>query len=172
VVLKKAVGRVRGLTSPGADRAISSFARGQERREAILNKSLGMQARAKPDNNLTSRSSSKLAQLRQESKVASKWSKGTQNTVSKISHISNTHISGFGAAVAQAGCNNGKITASRPKIVGNQAQVDLQGGKRMTLPATASTKSVGMFSSLQKEDHGKKNVSDKISSKHGGKRKR
>lgn len=167
VKLKKAVGRVRGLSSPGA-----SFATGQDRREAILNKSLGMRAQIKQavaSSSGNSRSTSKLSQLRQESKVQAKWSKGTKAAVSKISHTSSTPLSGFGAAVACAGRT---ITKNPPKMIGNQARVDLQGGKRMTLPAAASSKSVSMFTSLRKGGDKKKSAGERISLAKTGKRKK
>jgi hypothetical protein len=177
VVLKKAVGRVRGLGTPSADRVIGS-ARGQERREAILNKSLGKRAQAMQSNcndSSNNKSSGKLSQLRQESKVAAKWSKGTQKTVSKIAHNPGAAFSSFGASVARAGgSNNTTSTASKkPKMVGNQARVKLQGGKQMTLPSAASAKSIGMFSSLQKDKLGKKSAGERVAvKKASGKRKR
>ena len=173
VVLKKAVGRVRG--SESSNNMHRSFSK-QDRQEAILNKSLGQQAQTARSTSMScnspSRSSSKLSQLRQESKVASKWSKGTQKTVSKISHTNSTPTSAFGASVARAGGGNSATNSSKPKMVGNQARVDLQGGKRMTLPAAASAKSVGMFSSLQKGSASKKSASGRISLKKVGKRRR
>ncbi|KAL7479207.1 hypothetical protein ACHAW6_004947 [Cyclotella cf. meneghiniana] len=178
VVLKKAVGRVRGLGTPGADRVIMGNAKGQERREAILNKSLGKRAQAMPSNcggGSHNKSSGKLSQLRQESKVAAKWSKGTQKTVSKIAHNPGAAFSSFGASVARAGGgNNTTSTASKPKMVGNQARVKLQGGKQMTLPTAASAKSIGMFSSLQKDKLvNKKSAGERVAvKKANGKRKR
>lgn len=154
VTLKKAVGRVRGLGAEAPSCTTNLPVKGQARREAILNKSLGTRAKEaraiSAASSTSSGSSNKLSKLRQESKVASKWSKGTQKTVSKISHTSDTILSSFGASVARAGCNNNTSAAtSKLKLVGKQARVDLQGGKRMTLPANASSKSVGLFSSLQ-----------------------
>ncbi|KAL3777681.1 hypothetical protein HJC23_007657 [Cyclotella cryptica] len=175
VVLKKAVGRVRGLgPSLGS-------AKGQERREAILNKSLGKRAQAMQANggsgsynDSSTKSSGKLSQLRQESKVAAKWSKGTQKTVSKIAHNPGATFSSFGASVARAGgSNTTTAAASKPKMVGNQARVKLQGGKQMTLPSAASAKSIGMFSSLQKDRMGKKSAAERVAMKReSGKRKR
>ena len=173
VVLKKAVGRVRGSESSNY---IHGSPRKQDRHEAILNKSLGQRAQTAQSTsmrcNSLSRSNSKLSQLRQESKVASKWSKGTQKTVSKISQTNSTPTSAFGASVARAGGGSSTINSSKPKMVGNQARVDLQGGKRMTLPAAASAKSVGMFSSLQKGSVDKKSAGERISLKKVGKRMR
>jgi hypothetical protein len=155
---------------------IASSLKGHDRREAILNKSLGKRAQERQSNvfsssNSPSRSSSKLSQLRQESKVQAKWSKGTQQTVSKITHNSNITFSAFGASVAQAGCQNNRALKLKPQMVGDQARVNLQGGKRLTLPAAASARSVGMFSSLQKEKSGKKSVGERLV-QNGGKRKR
>ena len=179
VVLKKAVARVQGLESPAIGSSgsqIASSLKGHDRREAILNKSLGKRAQERQSNvfsssNSPSRSSSKLSQLRQESKVQAKWSKGTQQTVSKITHNSNITFSAFGASVAQAGCQNNRALKLKPQMVGDQARVNLQGGKRLTLPAAASARSVGMFSSLQKEKSGKKSVGERLV-QNGGKRKR
>ena len=161
VTLKNAVGRVRRLSDETPSCSKNSSAVGQARREAILNKSLGMRSKEarvlSATSSTSSGSSNKLSKLRQESKVASKWSKGTQKTVSKISHTSNTNFSSFGASVARAGGNNNAPAGARKsKLAGKQARVDLQGGKRMTLPTNASSKSIGMFSSLQSKNSGKR----------------
>lgn len=167
ITLKKAVGRVRGSgpNSPtrthGSAGMYSFPRRGKEHREAILNKSLGMRAQAAHASssscNISPRSTRKLSQLRQESKVQAKWSKGTKSAVSKISHSSNVSISGFGAAVARAG-GSAKSSPTKSKKVGNQARINLPGGKHLVLPANSSAKVLGMFTSIQKGGAAKKSV--------------
>lgn len=164
VVLKKAVGRVRGRddnvvsgtqgkhpfgmnfgSHQSLKGSISAQSRQQERREAILSKSLGNRSRKQQlSQNASSHSSNgKLSQIRSESKIAASWSK------SSISDA-NATSSSFGSAVARANGSNGK-KRQRP---GSQVCVELGHGKQMKLPssyAAGAGKTVGAYSSLQKK---------------------
>eukprot|EP00970_Alexandrium_tamarense_P001282 scaffold132_cov189-Alexandrium_tamarense.AAC.1 len=191
VVLRKAVGRVRGLggkgtsgviggadaiepanggnsgivggglSGNGVGMSIKSPAQRQSRQNEILSKSRGMKAKAKQSFSSAATSShGRLIQIRQESKVAATWSKGSKGDVSKIAHTSSSKFSAFGASVAFAGGSSGSKRSAKggfiasSKAVGKQVQVKLSNGKQMTLPSSSlagAGKSVGVFSSLQKK---------------------
>ena len=107
------------------------------RQEAILNKSKGLRAIQKQRSiSNTSSPSTKVAQIRQTSKVAAKWAK-----------------SSFGNSVASAaGSKSGvrKVGMQREEA---QVQLSLQNGKTMKLPSVsnAAGKPTGKFSSLQQK---------------------
>eukprot|EP00984_Skeletonema_dohrnii_P007358 scaffold2667_cov105-Skeletonema_dohrnii-CCMP3373.AAC.2 len=150
VILKRAVGRVRGGDvglgggSIGAKAAISTtpstFAgeRTTARQEAILNKSKGLRAIQKQRSigGPGSTSSTKVAQIRQTSKVAAKWGK-----------------SSFGNSVASAAGSKSGVRKVGMRNEQAQVQVSLQNGKTMKLPSVsnATGKSTGKFSSLQQK---------------------
>lgn len=175
VILKKAVGRVRGgdvgggllrsgsggsgggssigsslaQTSPAkADSTSPSFAMDKRsRQEAILNKSKGLRAIRKQASSGSGIASSKVTQIRQTSKVAAKWSKSSFNDRSSKS---------FGASVASvaSAAGGGGVRKVMQKKDQSQIHVSLQNGKTMKLPSTASTaagKSSGKYSSLQQK---------------------
>lgn len=174
VVLKKAVGRVRGrddndtgfassaqgmhpfgMNNVGVQQSwhgpISAQSRQQERREAILSKSLGHRSRRQQllARNASSHSSNgKLSQIRSESKIAASWSK------SSISDTKTTSSS-FGSAVARANGSNGNgRDHKKQQRPGSQVCVELGHGKQMKLPpsfASGAGKTVGAYSSLQKK---------------------
>jgi hypothetical protein len=172
VILKKAVGRVRGgdvgggllrsgsggsgggssiessMAQTSAAKASStspSFAMDKRsRQEAILNKSKGLRAIRKQASSGSGIASSKVTQIRQTSKVAAKWSKSSFNDGSSKS---------FGASVASA-AGGGGVRKVMQKKDQSQIHVSLQNGKTMKLPSTASTaagKSSGKYSSLQQK---------------------
>lgn len=150
VILKRAVGRVRGGDvglgggSIGTKSAISTtpstFAgeRTTARQEAILNKSKGLRAIQKQRSigGPGSTSSTKVAQIRQTSKVAAKWGK-----------------SSFGNSVASAAGSKSGVRKVGMRNEQAQVQVSLQNGKTMKLPSVsnATGKSTGKFSSLQQK---------------------
>ncbi|KAK1732628.1 hypothetical protein QTG54_016689 [Skeletonema marinoi] len=150
VILKRAVGRVRGGDvglgggSIGTKAAISTtpstFAgeRTTARQEAILNKSKGLRAIQKQRSigGHGSTSSTKVAQIRQTSKVAAKWGK-----------------SSFGNSVASAAGSKSGVRKVGMRNEQAQVQVSLQNGKTMKLPSVsnATGKSTGKFSSLQQK---------------------
>ena len=173
VILKKAVGRVRGgdvgggllrsgsagsgggssigsstaQTSPTkASNTSPSFAMDKRsRQEAILNKSKGLRAIRKQASSGSGIASTKVTQIRQTSKVAAKWSKSSFNDGSTKS---------FGASVASAAGGGGGVRKVMQKKDQSQIHVSLQNGKTMKLPSTASTaagKSSGKYSSLQQK---------------------
>jgi len=150
VILKRAVGRVRGGDvglgggSIGAKAAISTTPstlageRTTARQEAILNKSKGLRAIQKQRSigGPGSTSSTKVAQIRQTSKVAAKWGK-----------------SSFGNSVASAAGSKSGVRKVGMRNEQAQVQVSLQNGKTMKLPSVsnATGKSTGKFSSLQQK---------------------
>jgi len=150
VILKRAVGRVRGGDvglgggSIGTKSAISTtpstFAgeRTTARQEAILNKSKGLRAIQKQRSigGPGSTSFTKVAQIRQTSKVAAKWGK-----------------SSFGNSVASAAGSKSGVRKVGMRNEQAQVQVSLQNGKTMKLPSVsnATGKSTGKFSSLQQK---------------------
>ena len=180
VVLKKAVGRVRGgdtdcsstlkepfesygsaAVSQSLKGSLVSTARRTEKREAILSKSLGHRARQQhfARNPSSHSSSGELKQIRSESRVAAARSKSSHTSASGIK-------SSFGASIARAGgANNGN---GRVKMQPQQGQVHvkLKHGKSMKLPSSASVwaaqpgvvsapqqkkASQGIFSSLEQK---------------------
>ena len=180
VVLKKAVGRVRGgdtdcsstlkepfesdgsaaVTQSLKGSLVSTVARRTEKREAILSKSLGHRARQQQfARNPSSHSSSgKLKQIRSESRVAAARSKSSHASASGIK-------SSFGASIARAGGTSG---SGRVKMQPQQGQVHvkLKHGKIMQLPSSESVwaaqpgvvsapqqkeASQGIFSSLEQK---------------------
>ena len=150
VVLKKAVGRVRGgdtdcsstLKEPFESDAsaavtqslkgslVSTLARRTEKREAILSKSLGHRARQQQfARNPSSHSSSgKLKQIRSESRVAAARSKSSHASASGIK-------SSFGASIARAGGTSSGRVKMQPQQ--GQVHVKLKHGKSMKLPSSA-----------------------------------
>ena len=104
------------------------------RQEAILNKSKGLRAIQKQRSITGGAGSSKVAQIRQTSKVAAKWGK-----------------SSFGNSVASAaGSKSGVRKVGMQKE--EQVQLSLQNGKTMKLPSASNAlKSTGKFSSLQQK---------------------
>ena len=168
VVLKKAVDRVKG--NDGKDIRFQSSPEGktpskvnsvgdqnnfqvrqQERREAILSKSLGHRYRQQhmiAQNGSPHSGNGKLSQIRSESKVAASWSKSSYSE-------SSTASSAFGSAVARAcGKNgNGSDRLKKQQKQGSQVHVELGNGKQMKLPPSfisGTGKTVGAFASLQK----------------------
>jgi hypothetical protein len=120
---------------------LSTFAadRKASRQEAILNKSKGLRAIQKQRAmgvGYGSTSSTKVAQIRQTSKVAAKWSK-----------------SSFGNSVASAAGSKSGVRKVGMHKEQAQVQVTLQNGKTMKLPSasTACGKSTGKFSSLHEK---------------------
>ena len=109
------------------------------RQEAILNKSKGLRAIQKQRGisgagSITSPPSTKVAQIRQTSKVAAKWSK-----------------SSFGNSVASAAGSKSGVRKVGMRKEEAQVQLSLQNGKTMKLPQSAAGKSTGKFSSLQQK---------------------
>ena len=170
VVLTKAVGRVRGgdeemnpLKRPGPPSSQSS-ARSQKR-EAILNKSLGHTAkRARLAANPMFSTSSKISKLKHETKVAASWSKsradskpsfGANVARANAGNASRAAMpSSFGAAIAGAsgGVPSHSTAGARRDVrggPGRQVRVHLQNGRQMTMPCSSSPKSTGVFSSLE-----------------------
>ncbi len=177
VVLKKAVGRVRGrddkyigrhssaqsmappeIVNAGGPisvkRPISAQATQLDRREAILSKSLGhrhRQHQLAAGNRSPLSGNGKLSQIRSESKIAASWSK------SSIEHT-NPSPSSFGMAVSRA-CgssinDNSGDSAKKRQRPGSQVRVDLGHGKSMKLPPfylAGAGKAAGTYSSLQKK---------------------
>ena len=156
VVLKKAVGRVRGGDSSGmttdqqydtesATTSVSSTLSSRaEKREAILSKSLGHRARQQQlsRNSSVFASSGKISQLKSETKVAASWQKSSHH---------NRHAS-FGASVARKGIDT--IGSVRAEMKQGQVHIKLQNGKSMNLPSSSAVglaKSVGAYSSLQQK---------------------
>ena len=177
-----------GIVGGGLSGPSKNPAKRSERREAILNKSLGLRAQQQRQchDNLSSSSSpkGKLSQLRKESRVAATWSKGSQGAVKKISHTSST-FSSFGASVARAGglpgvsmCSG--VAASGTANVGKgmdkiQIKVNLQNGKQMKLPPSSIGglgKTVGVFSSLQQKMTKSEKDSSSMPKKGSGSKKR
>lgn len=179
-------GGLSGIGATSTSSGTTAPARRNERREAILNGSRGLRAQEKqalrrasssPSGKPSSSSgnSGKLAQLRNDTKVATTWSKGNLGAVKKISHKtpSSFSSSSFGASVAFA---SGKVktadgSSSNRRIVGKlkQVQVQLQHGKQLRLPSSAAAacgmaKTKGVFSSLSQ----KMKQSDRASKKGSG----
>ena len=171
VVLKKAVGRVRGNDimkgTGGVAAAMSQSLRGlsagapsdprKEKREAILGKTLGNKAKQQrvAQTGFASAGSRKLSKLRQETKVAASIA-GRPSSVarSKPSSFSTAVArSSFGASVAGASGNNSG--RGSPKKQQPQVNLKLRGGKLMKLPPASARgtgkASLGVFSSLQKK---------------------
>ena len=168
VVLKKAVGRVRGGDTDcnncnmskeflNIDSSTGQSLNGpsvstvkalrMEKREAILSKSLGNRSRQQQLAKNDAASNGKLSQLRNESKVAAAWSK-----------------SSFGSSVARAGGD----TNRRVKMVRAQVQINLKNGKSMKLPSASAvgvTKSKGFVSSLQQNKGAQQGVFSSLEQK-------
>ncbi|KAL7552890.1 hypothetical protein ACHAWF_016138, partial [Thalassiosira exigua] len=159
VVLKRAVGRVRGGGGGGEGDRGAGAARGSaagvagrraERREAILSKSLGNKARQQQRRLSGGASSSsgggKLSQIRKETRTAAARSGRSSEAGSSFGR--SVAAASFGASVARAGGNGG-----RPRQA--QVRVQMRGGRQMTIPAAPSSagaaKTVGVFSSLQQK---------------------
>jgi len=170
VVLKKAVGRVRGGDSSGmttdqqydtesaAASGSSAMSSRAEKREAILSKSLGHRARQQQlsRNSSVFASSGKISQLKSETKVAASWQKSSHH---------NRHAS-FGASVARKGMDT--VGSIRAEMRQGQVHVKLQNGKSMNLPSSSAVglaKSVGAFSSLQQKQQAKQGVFSSIEQK-------
>jgi len=170
VVLKKAVGRVRGGDSSGmttdqqhhtestAASGPSSLSSRAEKREAILSKSLGHRARQQQLSRNASvfASSGKISQLKSETKVAASWQKSSHH---------NRHAS-FGASVARKGIDT--VGSIRAEMRQGQVHVKLQNGKSMNLPSSSAVglaKSVGAYSSLQQKQKVKQGVFSSIEQK-------
>ena len=105
------------------------------RQEAILNKSKGLRAIQKQRSITGGAGSSKVAQIRQTSKVAAKWGK-----------------SSFGDSVASAAGSKSGVRKVGMQKEEKQVQLSLQNGKTMKLPSASNAlKSTGKFSSLQQK---------------------
>ncbi|KAL7471294.1 hypothetical protein ACHAXS_011593 [Conticribra weissflogii] len=180
VVLKKAVGRVRGMAAGAAGNTPSGPSRSgivggglsgsglpsnpvkrDERREAILNGSRGIRAQASKSPSSSSvfgrpsSSTGKMALLKSESRIQATWSKGSQGAVKKISHTSSSSCSAFGASVAFA-TGTSRPRGNGTRVVGKQKQVQVQlrEGRQMRLPSESGSslaKPKGAFSSLQQK---------------------
>jgi len=172
VVLKKAVGRVRGgdlqsssgmmdqeyNTESAAASGLSTLSSRAEKREAILAKSLGHRARQQQlsRNSSVFASSGKISQLKSETKVAASWQKSSHH---------NRHAS-FGASVARKGMDT--VGSIRAEMRQGQVHVKLQNGKSMNLPSSSAVglaKSVGAYSSLQQKQQAKQGVFSSIEQK-------
>ena len=172
VVLKKAVGRVRGgdlqsssgmmdqeyNTESAAASVPSTLSSRAEKREAILSKSLGHRARQQQlsRNSSVFASSGKISQLKSETKVAASWQKSSHH---------NRHAS-FGASVARKGIDT--VGSIRAEMRQGQVHVKLANGKSMNLPSSSAVglaKSVGAYSSLQQKQQVKQGVFSSIEQK-------
>ena len=166
VVLKKAVGRVRGGDMTDQQHDIDSatalgssvMSSRAEKREAILAKSLGHRARQQQlsRNSSVFASSGKISQLKSETKVAASWQKSSHH---------NRHAS-FGASVARKGIDT--VGSIRAEMRQGQVHVKLQNGKSMNLPSSSAVglaKSVGAYSSLQQKQQAKQGVFSSIEQK-------
>jgi len=180
VVLKKAVGRVRGMAAGATGNIPNGPARSgivggglsgnglpsnpvkrDERREAILNGSRGIRSLASKSPSLSSvfgKSSpakGKMSQLKNESRIQATWSKGSQGAVKKISHTSSSSYSAFGASVAFA-TGTSRPRGNGTRVVGKQKQIQVQlkEGRQMRLPSASGSslaKPKGAFSALQQK---------------------
>ena len=124
--------------------------RREEKREAILNKSLGNRAKKQQSAQIGYSQyleKSKLNNIRRETKIAASRSKSSFGA-SEIA--ASRSKSSFGASVASA---RGQTIRRNTKP--NQVHLQLKGGKSMKLPvpiAGKAGKAVGVFSSLQQKN--------------------